>query len=128
WVSAAPDQFDLDGAVLRRADGELRAFMQALAVRLEGALPGRVTVERRRDGLFARTSHVASISVRGDKALYELGFDKGNLTATRAKFVRGVSISSSTIPAREWLGEVGDELNALAEEAGSASDALHGFL
>jgi hypothetical protein len=121
-------QFDLDGAMLRRAEGELRAFMEALAVRLEGALPGRVTVERRREGFFSRTSRVAGISVRGDKALYELSFERANLTATRAKFVRGVSISSATIPAREWLAEVGAELNGLASEAGSASDALHGFL
>ena len=34
-MSSEPDQFDLDGAVLRRSETELRAFMEALAVRLQ---------------------------------------------------------------------------------------------
>ncbi len=36
-VSGSPDEFDLDAAFLRRSEGDLRAFMEALAVRLEGA-------------------------------------------------------------------------------------------
>ena len=127
-MSSEPDQFDLDGAILRRSETELRAFMEALAVRLEGAMPGRVDVERKRDGLFSQTRHVARVVVRGDRAVYELARGRAGLEATKAKLVRGVSISSSTLAARDWLAEVRAELQALAEEAGSATDALHGFL
>ena len=127
-MSGEPDQFDLDGAVLRRSDVELRAFMEALAVRLEGAMPGRVAVDRKRDGLLSQTRHVAKIAVRGERAVYELVRDKSGLVATRAKLVRGINISSSAISAREWLTEVRAELASMAEAAGSASDALHGFL
>ncbi len=127
-MSSGPDQFDLDGAVLRRSETELRAFMEALAVRIEGALPGRVTVDRRRDGLLSGTRRVSRIAVRGEHALYELRIGKGELSATRAKLVRGVSISTATISAREWLAELGAELQTLAEQAGSATDTLHGFL
>lgn len=127
-MSLNPDDFDLDAAVLRRAQGDVRAFMAALAVRLEGALPGRVKVERRRDGLLSKTSHVAKIAFHGDKAVYELASGRGGVAATRAKLVRGVVISSSTIDPAQWLAEVRQEVAALADQAGSASDALHDFL
>jgi hypothetical protein len=127
-LSAGPDQFDLDAAVLRRSESEMRAFMEALAVRLDGALPGRVTVDRRRDGLFSKTSHVARLVLRGDRAVYELACDRGRLDATRAKLVRGVVISSSTISPQDWLQDVRGEVQALASKAGAASDLLHDFL
>ena len=50
------DEFDLNAAVLRHSERDMRAFMAALAVRLETALPGRVTIERKRDGLSEVTS------------------------------------------------------------------------
>ena len=127
-MSGEPDQFDLDGAMLRRSETELRAFMEALAVRLEGAMPGRVEVQRKRDGLFSQTAHVAKIAVKGERAVYELTRDRTGLVATRNKLVRGVSISSSSIPPRDWLADIRAELQTLAEQAGSTSDALHGFL
>ncbi len=127
-VSAEPDQFDLEAAWLRRSETDLRAFMEALAVRLEGALPGRVMVERRRDGLFAKTAHVRKLAVRGEKAAYELSFAGAQLVATKTKIVRGVSISSSAIKIPEWLAEVRKEVQSLADQAIAASDVLHGFL
>ena len=127
-MGAGPDQFDLDAALLRRSETELRAFMEALAVRLEGALPGRVAVERRRDGLLSKTSHVAKLTVRTDRAVYELTCDRGRMDATRAKLVRGVVISSAPITPKDWLADVRTEVQALAEKAGEASDLLHGFL
>ena len=127
-MSLEPDQFDLDAAVLRRSETDLRAFMEALAVRLEGALPGRVSVERRRDGILSRTSHVARITLRTDRAVYDLEHGKGGLKCTRAKLVRGVVISSSAMTARDWLTDVRTEVQVLAEAAGSAGDVLHDFL
>lgn len=127
-MSAEPDAFDLDAAGIRRAQGDLRAFMEALAVRLQTALPGRVSVERRRDGLLSRTSHVHEIGVRTDGANYRLVFDHGQLTTTKAKLVRGVAISTTSPPFPQWLAEVRAEVQALAGSLGSASDTLSEFL
>ena len=127
-VSGSPDEFDLDAAFLRRSEGDLRAFMEALAVRLEGAAPGRIRVDRRKDGLLSKTSHVAKIAFQGERGLYELDNDRGRVGAKRAKLVRGVVISSAVISVEEWLTEVKAEVKALAEQAGSSSDTLHGFL
>ena len=127
-MSAEPDPFDLDAAGLRRAQTDLRAFMEALAVRLQGALPERVGVERRRDGLLSATRHVHEIVVRGDQAEYRLSLDRGRLAATRAKTVRGVVIATSELSTVQWLAEVRAEVAALAGAMGSASDVLHDFL
>lgn len=127
-MDAPLDEFDLSAAGLRRSAGDLRAFMQALAVRLEGALPDRVEVKRVRDGLFSKETHVARIEVRGDHAVYRLELAHGGLEATRAKSVRGVVISTAPVSAPEWLAEVRAEVQALARSAETAGDALHGFL
>jgi hypothetical protein len=127
-MSVEIDPFDLDAAGLRRAESDLRAFMEALAVRLEGALPDRVSVERRRDGLLSASRHVHQITVRGDGGEYRLSFDKGRLAATKAKTVRGVVISTKPQTTPEWLAEVRAEVATLAGEMGAASDVLHDFL
>ena len=127
-MSIEPDPFDLDAAGIRRAQTDLKAFMEALAVRLQGALPERVSVARRRDGLLARTRHVHEIVVRGDAGEYRLRSDKGQLAATRAKTVRGVVIGTTDLPVPQWLAEVRAEVAALAGAMGSASDVLHDFL
>lgn len=127
-MSVELDPFDLDAAGLRRAQTDLKAFMEALAARLEGALPDRTVVERRRDGLLSAARHVHEIAVKGERAEYRLRFDKGQLTATRAKTVRGVVISTTEEPVPQWLGEVRAEVAALAGAMGAASDTLHDFL
>ena len=127
-MSSQPDDFDLEAAWLRRAQGDLKAFMEALAVRLEGALPQHVTVERIRDGLFSNTTHVARIAVRTDSATYSLSFIKGVIAATKAKVVRGVVISTSAVPVPTWLSEIRAAAGAMAEQAGGAADVLHDFL
>jgi len=127
-MSAQPDEFDVEAALLRRSQGDLRAFMEALATRLEGALPQQVSVDRRRDGLMSKTSHVARIEVRTERAVYGLTMIKGVLSATKAKVVRGVVISTSQVTASAWLGEVRAEVSSLAEQAGAAADILHDFL
>ena len=127
-MADGPDDFDLNAAWLRRSQGDMRAFMEAFAVRLEGALPGRVTVERRRDGLLSKTSHVAKVTIQGDKAVYQISNDKSGVSATRSKLVRGVAISSSVLPVPEWLTEIRGEVRSLAGQSGDAADVLHDFL
>ena len=127
-MSVDIDPFDLDAAGVRRSQGDLRAFMEALAVRLEGALPSRVSVERRRDGLLASTRHVHEITFNGDGAQYRATFEKGQLTARKCKTVRGVVISNTNLPFPQWLDEVRAEVRSLAGALSAASETLDGFL
>jgi hypothetical protein len=127
-MNSSLDAFDLNAAVLRHSERDMRAFMAALAVRLETALPGRVSVERKRDGFFSSTSHVAEIRVEHPDAVFTLSFGKSGLTASRAKVVRGVTIGTSTLPVPQWLAELNKSVADLADRNAIAGDVLHGFL
>jgi hypothetical protein len=127
-VSGEPSEFDLSAAWIRRAQGDLKAFMEGFAERLAGAIPERVTVERKRDGLFSKTSHVVSVAVRMDANLYSLMLDAGQIAASRVKVVRGVALKSEALPVPEWLKALHRDIQALAEHAGSARDVIHEFL
>ncbi len=127
-MSADIDPFDLDAAILRKSEADMRAFMSALAVRLDTALPNRVKIDKKRDGLFSSAAHVVRIELTTDTAAYTLGLESSGLKASRAKIVRGVTISSSAIPAKEWLSEVRGAVARLSGAAGDASDAIGGFL
>jgi hypothetical protein len=121
-------EFDMGAAWFRRANSDMKAFLEGLAVRLEGALPGRVTVDRKRDGLFSRESHVARIDITLDNSLYSIEANRGHATARRSKIVRGITIKSEQVPIPEWLNGLIAEIRALGELAGGAHAALHDFL
>jgi hypothetical protein len=127
-LSAETSPFALSAVDVRASQVELRTYVEALAERLERALPDRVTIERRREGLFKKGVQVAKISFEGNKARYELSLGRQGVVATKAKIVRGVSLSSSQVPPQEWIAELGAEVHAIAAETGAANDALLDFL
>lgn len=122
------DPFDIDAAILRKSEAELRTFMSALAVRLETALPNRVKIDRKRDGLFSSSTHVVKIEMTTDEAAYSLSLDAAGVKTYRAKIVRGVSISSAAIPVHDWMAQVRDAVAKLSGDAGDASDVIGNFL
>ena len=124
----SPNGFDLAAASERRAGVDARAFAEALAARLEPALPGRVTVERRRDGLFSSARHVSAIRVRFEDATLELSFEGGQPVARCAKAVRGVTLSTREMTVPEWLADLGARARALGEGAEAGRAALDDFL
>ncbi len=127
-MQAGSGDFDLSAAWARRTKADLPAFLEALAVRLEAALPEAVDVVRRRDGLFSRSSHVTQIAVRLDAGVLALAMDHGRLRATRTKVVRGVAIGSTEIGIPTWLEEVLQSTRTRGEDAERAHGALHDFL
>jgi|SRR5579859_550640 len=127
-MGTEPGEFDLGAAWLRRANGDIKAFFEGLAVRLESALPGQVEVERKKDGLFSRDSHAVRITVSLENYTYSLAIDHNRLTAARAKAVRGIVIKSESIAVPDWLAALSREIHALGEQAGAAHTVLHDFL
>jgi hypothetical protein len=127
-VSANIDPFDLDAAILRKNEGDMRSFLTALAARLEQALPGRITVERKRDGLFSSSTHVVRIELATDQAAFAISLDRTGVKCTRAKVVRGVTIANAPMPAKAWMDEVRAAVAALSGASDEASDVLGNFL
>ena len=124
----SPAEFDTGAAEVRRVHGDMRVFMEGLATRLEGALPALSVVERQRDGLFSRQSHVCRITVNLERFVYAVALANGQVKCRRAKTVRGVTLSSEDMALPAWLDALNADLRLLGEQAGAAHDALHDFL
>jgi hypothetical protein len=116
--------FDLLAASLRADSADLAAFAEALAAKLEEALPDRTQVERRGDGMFSRTKHVRVISVRMDDGVYSIVFDGGSASAERRTDVRGVTIKRDALPVDEWIDALSRALAELAARSEQARTSL----
>ena len=127
-MSDGSDAFDLNAAWMRKAQGDLGAFMEAFATRMTGALPGRVAVERKREGFFSSRTRVVKVTIETGQHIYSLVFDSARLAAQRAKAVRGVTLKSEILPVPEWLAALNHEVEALSGELGAARRVIHDFL
>ena len=120
--------FDLHAAWIRRAQTDLHAFLEALATRLEGALPGRVQTERKRDGLLSATRHITTITIQVDGSRYLLDAHSPDIRASRQHEVRGVVLKTESLPLDRWLQDLEDELRRLSGSLEGARGILHDFL
>jgi len=103
---------DLLAASLRADTGDLGAFVESLAVKLEDAIPERVRVDRRRSGLRGPKLVRQIVVDLGDQRL-ELRYGS-NLETRRAKLSGGIVLKSEELDTEAWLAALG---GALADEA-----------
>lgn len=119
---------DLMLASLRADAADTHAFLQALAVRLEDALPGQIRVERG-GGLFSRGKDVKRIELDLGEDRYSVEDEgHGRLRSQRVKVVRGIALKTETLNMDEWLQGLSADLAALAERSGQARQALERLL
>ncbi|HEX3805904.1 MAG TPA: hypothetical protein VHV52_03895 [Gaiellaceae bacterium] len=124
----SPD-FDLVAASLRADRGDLEAFVEALAVKLEGALPGAARVSRGGGRLFGGgTKRVERIAVQLGPDEYELEHGRGALDCRRRTVVRGIALKNETLSVDEWIDAVSRALVAEADESEHARIALERLL
>ncbi len=123
-----PLQVDLLAASLRADLTDLKAFMEALAVKLEGALPNHTGVTRQ-SSLFSREHPVKEIAVTLGDVQYRIGRERqGPLLAQRAKVVRGIVLKTEQIPVEQWIEELASLLAQEADRNAQARVALERFL
>ena len=114
-MSDAGTELDIDllAASLRADVSDLGAFTEALAVKLEEAVPTGVRVLRGRGKLFG-AKRVSKIVVdAGDRRL-ELRADGPGIQCTRARLSGGIVIKTEMVGIDEWIAELS---RALAEQA-----------
>ncbi|MDX6645591.1 MAG: hypothetical protein QOK40_1318 [Miltoncostaeaceae bacterium] len=111
--------FDLLAASLRADAGDLGAQVEALAVKLEGALPGQCQVERA-GGLLARRKRVRRIVVDLGDERFQLDLDDGRIAPRRARIVRGIVLKTEELGLDGWIDALSAEL---AEQAQSSERA-----
>lgn len=123
-----PLQVDMLAASLRADTTDLKAFMEALAAKLEGALPDNTTVVRQ-SKLFSREHPVREIVITLGEYQYRISREQqGPLNTLRAKVVRGIVLKTDQLAMEQWIGELAEGLALQAGQSAQARLALERFL
>jgi hypothetical protein len=118
-----PADLDLVAASLRADAADLDAFVEALAVRLEGALPGQVEVERK-GGLLGGNKRVRRIAVSLGDQRYEADVDRGRVTCRRRSVVRGIALKTQELDLDAWIDALSRDLVEEGERSERGRQAL----
>jgi hypothetical protein len=118
---------DLLAASLRADTGDVGAFVEALAVKLEDAVPGGVRVERRRDGLLG-PKLVRRIALDAGGRRLELRIDSGAVQAYCSRLSGGIVLKTEELSTDEWLHALGEALALQAQHSQSTRQALERLL
>src|SRR5205085_591215 len=123
-----PLRIELFAASLRADITDVKAFLEALASKLEGSLPTQ-TVVTRQSGLFSREHPVKEIAVTLGEYQYRISRERqGALVALRAKVVRGIVLKTEQLPMEQWIEDLAGALAETAAQSAQARAALERFL
>jgi hypothetical protein len=123
-----PVDLDLLAASLRVDSGDLGAFVESLAVKLEDMLPGRVTVIRGRGRLLG-PKLVQRISLDAGGQRLELLRGAGDVIHMRCSRVSGgIVLKSEVLDTDGWLAALSEALSAEAERSQQTRQALERLL
>lgn len=126
-TDGAPVDIDLVASSLRADAGDLAAYVEGLAAKLEDVLPGHVRVERRRSGLRGPKA-VRRIAIdSGDRRL-ELLSHRGSLETRCARLSGGIVLKSEVLDTDAWLAAVSETLAAEAGRSEKTRQALERLL
>src|SRR5437899_7653336 len=118
---------ELVAASLRATGSDLTVFVDVLADKLEGALPGLVRVERKSTRFLGKEKRVERIQCRLGELRYVLSTRNG-IEARRAREVRGVVLKTEELSLDEWLAALVHDLAGEAESNEQAQLALQKLL
>lgn len=100
-------ELDLAAAGLRSQHSDLHALLETLAARLEQALPGAVTIRRRRSGRFrSKQNEVSQIALSLGDERFELTGEAGTYRCLRHRVVRGITLAREEVALQTWIAEV----------------------
>lgn len=103
-----PD-FERLASALRADSRDLSTFLEVMASKFEGALPGRARVEYHR-GLLRRSRQVRTVALSLGEDRFELVREQGAVVARRTRVVRGIALKTEQLSIDEWLGELSHSL------------------
>src|SRR3954447_16884310 len=121
--------FDRLAASLRADAGDVRGYCEALATRLESALPAQTRVKRRSKRFLSGDKVVRNIEVDAGENRYSLAVDDhGGLDARRSAAVRGIVLKNDPLPVDEWLDSLARDLAEQAQQSEQGRRALERLL
>lgn len=118
---------DLLAASLRADASDLGAFVEALAVKLEEAVPGAVSIERRRDGMFG-PKRVRRILLDAGGRRLELLTDGASVQTLCSRTSGGIVLKREQLATDDWLRALGEALADAARGSLATRQALERLL
>lgn len=125
--SASDIDIDLVTAALRADASDTGPFLEALAAKLEAALPGAVTVQRRRDRLLG-PKRVAGLEVTAGDRRFGLTAGAPVPRATVGRVSGGITLKTDEVDVETWLRALGEALAAAAQRSQTSRQALERLL
>jgi hypothetical protein len=122
-----PLDIDLLAASLRADEAELGSFVEAVAVKLEAAMPGAVQVQRGRDGLFG-PKRVQRVAVDAGGRRLEMRRAGTGIETTSSRVSGGIVLKSEVVDTRTWLAALGEAVADQARRSETAREALERLL
>jgi hypothetical protein len=118
---------ELVTASLRADASDLGTFVEALAVKLEEAVPGGVRVERRRDGMFG-AKQVRRIALDAGDQRLELERAGAGIETRCSRLSGGIVLKRESVDTDAWLEALGQALSAEAKRSQITRQALERLL
>ncbi len=118
---------DLLAASLRADAGDLGTFVEALAVKLEQAVPGAVSVERRRNGMLG-PKRVRRIALDAGGLRLELVAGGAAVQTFCSRTSGGIVLKREQLSTDAWLQALGEALAAAARSSTQTRQALERLL
>lgn len=120
--------FDLVVSSLQADAADTRSLVEALATKLERALPAETHVDRKAAKLLSRDKRVTRIDVRLGDLDYALRMEGDRARTQRSKTSGGIVIKSEELSLEAWLAALADTLGAEAQRSESTRLALERLL
>jgi hypothetical protein len=120
-LSLQPDSqpdFEQLAAGLRADSRDLSTFLEVMADKFTGALPGRVKVEYQ-GGMLRRNKQVRRILIQLGEDRFEVAREQGGVLARRVRVVRGIALKTEELAVDSWLAELS---RALVREGQATSE------
>ncbi len=118
---------DLLSASLRADAGDLAAFVESVATKLEEALPGRVQVYRWRERMFGPKVVRKVRFDAGDRRL-ELTYHGGVLDTSCSRLSGGIVLKNEPLDLDAWLAAMVEALEEEARRSAATRQALERLL
>ena len=119
--------FDMQAAWLRRFRADAESNLKAFALRLKEAMPELVTIQESK-GLFSRTARITGVSVALGNNQYSLELANGQLRATVAMVVRGITLNTKEVDPSDWFARMSCETRETTAHARALSQSLASFM
>ncbi|MHB8331192.1 MAG: hypothetical protein ACYDEA_03245 [Candidatus Dormibacteria bacterium] len=117
-LGSSDEDFERLASSLRADSGDLNTFLEVLASKFEGALPGRALVDYQGGGMLRRRKSVRRIRVVLGEDHFELVREQGSVVARRSKVVRGIALKNDQLSLDGWVAEL---TRALVQQSSASS-------